>query len=603
MKFKFLLEDLLNEATPEEIYKKYYSDIDANAFVKLISYDPQTVIDNRKIMRIGKYAKMIINMYRLKNLKWEDMDLVKDYLTLVYHHKVPLDINKIRSIPDLYDVVKMYEVKDKRSLQSILVALPKDSYKIVLNTDKWIMLTPLKEIAACYLGVNAQWCTTWGPHSLDPSNKDKQNRFSSYGEGQDYGQLFIIIDKKDENHKYQFQFRAKEFMDANNRPINSGEFFDNNPEIKYYFFPSLREGSSEPASDEEIGKIRALSAADAATLLTSRLTDDDKANPLVKAIVDEDVDLLNQLIVDDVMDGEIEIDSSVIIFDLDNYGGGDLALLDSILSHYNDNSQNAASNLYDELSGDNYYFKEDDAALRFFKEYFQKNFDMLNDNLRIRNYENFEKMYFEGFSEDRDLFYAFIDQMSDLSAADYQAAYRDLAEDIERYIDYGYRGTVSVSIAEFIKFLLEKEITVIDNIIDVLEDYIDYCGIYVEYDYAEYDRIEPTYEQMEDKINDHFDNVIRMYGSGENCIALRDKLFEILDKFKFNDSNSFENEFITIRADLGSLNCENESVEIILRNKKTGSVESGAVKIDNLPNYLNNYSLFEYHIKFKKNIQ
>ena len=60
-------------------------DIDANAFVKLISYDPQTVIDNRKIMRIGKYAKMIINMYRLKNLKWEDMDLVKDYLTLVYH--------------------------------------------------------------------------------------------------------------------------------------------------------------------------------------------------------------------------------------------------------------------------------------------------------------------------------------------------------------------------------------------------------------------------------------------------------------------------------------------------------------------------------------
>lgn len=603
MKFKFLLEDLLNEATPEEIYKKYYSDIDANAFVKLISYDPQTVIDNRKIMRIGKYAKMIINMYRLKNLKWEDMDLIKDYLTLVYHHKIPVDINKIRSIPDLYDLVKMYEVKDKRSLASILAALPKDSYKIVLNTDKWIMLTPLKEIAACYLGVNAQWCTTWGPHSLDPSNKDKQNRFSGYGEGQDYGKLFIIIDKKDENHKYQFQFRAKEFMDANNRPINSGEFFDNNPEIKYYFFPSLREGSNEPASDEEIGKIRALSAADAATLITSRLTDEDKSNPLVAAIVNEDADLLNQLIVDEVMDGEIEIDSSVIIFDLDNYGNGDLALLESVLNHYNDNSANAASNLYDELSGDNYYFKEDDAALRFFKEYFQKNFDMLNEKLRIKNYENFEKMYFEGFSEDKDLFYSFIDQMSDLSAANYQAAYRDLVEDIERYIDYGYRDTVSVSIAEFIKFLLEKEITVIDNVIYVLEDYIDYCGIYVEYDYAEYERIEPTYEQMEDKINDYFENIINMEGSGENCIVLRDKLFGILDKFKFDDKNFFENEFITIRADLGSLNCENESVEIILRNKKTGNVESGAVKIENLPNYLNNYSLFEYHIKFKKNIQ
>ena len=42
MKFTLLLEELLNEATPIEIYNKYYSDIKPAAFLNIVSADPQT---------------------------------------------------------------------------------------------------------------------------------------------------------------------------------------------------------------------------------------------------------------------------------------------------------------------------------------------------------------------------------------------------------------------------------------------------------------------------------------------------------------------------------------------------------------------------------
>ena len=603
MKFKHLIESLLNEATPDEIYKRYYEDIDPNTFVKLISYDPQTVFENRKIVRIGKYAKMIINMFRLKNLKWEDMDLIKDYLTLIYHHKIPVNVNEIKTIPDLYELVKTYEIKDKRSLDAILTALPKDSYKVALNTDKWIIYQPLKEISACYLGVNAQWCTTWGKHSLDPKNKDKQNRFMYYGEGVNFGKLYIIINKEDETDKYQFHFEKKEFMNSDNRPINSGEFLSENPEIKYFFFPSLSEGNSDFPSGEELARIGALSATDASELVTSSLSNDDMKNPLISAIAQENVELLNQLIVDEVMDGDIEFGSGTIIFDMDNYGNGELMGTERVLSWYNGNAQNSASNLYDEMVEDSDHFEEG-YAFDFFREYFAKNYETLKLELRVINYEQLERLYYEDFKTDENLFYNFADKASDLSAANYQAAYTDMAEDIERYVDFGYRGTISVSIGEFIKFLLQQDYkTIQNNLIEVLDEYVEFCGIYTEYEYAEFDYVYPTYEQMEDKIDDYFNKVIESYSAGEECPELRRKLFDIMDHFKFNDDHEYSNERVSVEIDLKSFDCEDQTIHMTYRNKETGKLEDGSVKIDNLANYLNNYSLFENYIKFKKIIK
>ena len=80
MKFKDILYDLILEAAPEEIYQKYYSDVERPLFIRVISLDPATKIEGEdNIKRIGKYSKLLIKMFKEGNLKTEDFPKVKDY--------------------------------------------------------------------------------------------------------------------------------------------------------------------------------------------------------------------------------------------------------------------------------------------------------------------------------------------------------------------------------------------------------------------------------------------------------------------------------------------------------------------------------------------
>ena len=88
MKFKYLLEDLLNEASPQEIYKQYYSDIPEPTFIKIVSSDPQSVVNQGIVKRIGKYSKLFLKLFKESKLKLEDLPKGKEYLDHVYKRNI-----------------------------------------------------------------------------------------------------------------------------------------------------------------------------------------------------------------------------------------------------------------------------------------------------------------------------------------------------------------------------------------------------------------------------------------------------------------------------------------------------------------------------------
>ena len=227
---------MLLEATPQEIYNSYYNDIPYGVFTKIVLSDPNTLRTGNDLKKIGKYSKLLLTMYKRGELKIEDLPKATEYLTYVYKHKVGLDINKIRNLSDLYQVVKQYYTREAKDLPTILKALTPEDYRKVYQGEKWSVYVPLTENAACYLGVNTEWCTAWGPKSLNPDYQERESRFKFHD---NKGRLYIIVNNSDFNERYQFHFETNQYMDINDRGINTGKFLDNNPEIRNFFFPSF----------------------------------------------------------------------------------------------------------------------------------------------------------------------------------------------------------------------------------------------------------------------------------------------------------------------------------------------------------------------------
>jgi hypothetical protein len=236
---------LLTELSGEEIYDKYYNDIDKDIYLKIINADPKTKIVNNEIQQNGKYSKLLLNLYKKGNLLIEDLPKATEYLTLIYTHQIPVFIDKIKTLPDLLYLVKPYLVDNETDFKEILNELkPNTDYKILFKNSKWTIYQPLSERGACHLGVRTEWCTTYGPHSLNKKYRDREeNQFDYYNKK---GVLYIIINNENNEDKYQFHFEDNQFKDVDDSDIDIQEFFKNNEDLLYYFFPSfVREVSDE----------------------------------------------------------------------------------------------------------------------------------------------------------------------------------------------------------------------------------------------------------------------------------------------------------------------------------------------------------------------
>lgn len=610
MKFEILLEDLLNELSGDEIYQKYYSKIPYDQFLEIVSSDPQSSVEGGKIQRMGKYAKLLITLFQKGTLQFEDLDKAKEYLEYVYQHKIPVDLGKIKQLGDLYDIVKDYIAKDTKSLDEILKVLSEDEFKVLHNGEKWFIFQPLTEKAACYLGVSTEWCTTWGPYSLNKKNKDRSNQFRNYSSK---GPLFIMVNKNDFDDKYQFHFESNQFMDKNDRRINTSSFFSdkNKSEVLYYFFPSLVRNVDEKQLRLELNKIDILPEELGLTIFEKSIKEIN--NPLTRAILDKDVDTVSDLMQGalgvDVDDARIEI----IIRDLQS----DVQQIEQNIGWYEYEASNGWEFIYDDMRDRGMDEYEIEKLQEFIKPYYEQNVDDFKNAFSVKNFDEFLKLFFDNYMSEEDIKDAFWSDIADLSYESYESLNDVQVKTIEKDIQIFSNSsnyTISLSTVKFLQFILKKNISEIpdeDFLNEVLDDYISYCGHEGEferiYDYnLQYPKYGDRNSMLTNKTDKHFDNILENKENNIDCLELRRKLNDIVAKY-FNNSTRYENEHIIVRLKSMEIDCANGMVKIEYQNKDTGERfggwgEKDGVKIDNLVSLLTNYKLFESLIKFKKNI-
>lgn len=603
MKLIKLVESIILEATPEEIYNSYYKDLPRDEFNQIVMADPMSISDDTGIKRIGKYAKLLINLYRKKRLKLEDLPKAKEYLEYVYKHNVALDVTKIKSLTDLYDVVKNYYTRDTRDLSSIISALNEKEYKMVFKGENFTIFIPFTEKASCILGVNTEWCTTWGPESLNPKHKDRDNRFHQYNTR---GRLYILISNSDVNDKYQFHFESKQYMNRDDKQINVTEFLNKNPDIKNFFFPSLiSDDQPEDIVKQQIARMNTLDEDDAGILINKIVSKTSQSNPLVMAFVQKDEDRLRELITDDDID-DFEINGENFILSFKSYVGGNLQRTKDTLSYYQSDTQSGYDTLWDRMRDeDSDYITS--TLEKYLEEYYKQNESEIKFNLGYLNYEQFKSDQYDNFVESDSLWRDYVSLFVDKNYGFYEDAAQLEVDAIEKYINFdsGYREEkIIVKIPYFILFLIKKGYTTINStdtlMQDVLNDYVDYYDI--DYDYEgiyEYHQEDVTYDEMKDVVEKYFEKIIENNEGTKKCAEIRNILKDTIQNV-FKGQTSIDNEEFSIDVPSLKIDCENGSINIVYKNKKTGEVINGPVKVENLATYATNYKLFETIISFKR---
>ncbi len=600
-----LFEELLLEASPEEIYKKYYSDIPFNHFIRIVSIDPQSKVDNEGIKRIGKYSKLILNMFRNKNLKREDFPKVTEYLNLAYKHRIPLDANKILTLGNLYNLVKQYYVIDTKELSSILNALDENEYTKVFEGRKWEIFIPKNVKAACYLGVNTEWCTTWGKHSLNPTHKDRESNFETYAK---QGSLFIIINKQNVDEKYQFHFETKQYMDRSDNKIDTEEFLSNNIEIRNYFFPSFVTKTNDETMNIEVARSPMLSTKDSNILLKRIVSIGKQKNPLVLTLINNNIEGMNNLIIDDDLEYSFQVIKNEITFTFKKDIDGELKDVYNVIENYRYGIASSDDRVRNEVEE-----WEDDQLknhlLPLFQQYYQNNQSDIIEHLGTLSVEQFEEEYYVNFIENSDIKSIFINKFSDKNSSTYDSACQIEISEIENFIsfDYGnrYNRVVYINLFYFLLYLMKHGITKINNnLIDVLENYIEEYSVPTSYDedlLYSMNWVYPEYEDVQSDFEDYFDKLYEDINSLPECVRLRNVLNDVISKI-FNGSMEFDNEVVYIKINSLQIDCDNGTINITYFNKKTNKKFSGKVKVDSLSSYATNYKLFETIIRFKEYI-
>lgn len=610
MKFKLLLEEIISELDSKEIYQKYYSKINFADFLNIVKSDPQTVYDENEISKMGKYSKLLLSMYQKGGLKMEDLDKANEYLEYVYNHKIPLDVNKIKILSDLYNIVKDYIAKDSKTLNDVLSVLPEKEYKILYNGNKWQIFQPLTEKSSCYLGVNTEWCTTFGPKSLNKKHRDRTNMYTGYHK---QGPLFIIINKENTDEKYQFHFESKQFMDKADDPINTKIFLGekDKKEILGYFFPSFFNEVSENELLDEVKRLDLLPENLGNKLLKKALKKIN--NPLVKSLYSNDEKKLSKTFYNV---NDIYIEEEFITFypktlsnDLDN--------LENKINYYRYETNNGFDFIYHDLR--ERYNEDNDikeAIKPFLMEYYKDNSYKFYDVFSIKNVDEFLETFFEDYmnNEKYDFYDTFCSDIATLSADDYESGNKEEYTKIENDITIERKSNfneVMVSKVKLSRLLLKKNIVKItneDELNDILDEYISYYNHDDEFQYDyDYRITEPKYNEnnyLTTKTEKYFDEILDRGSEHIECTKLRKKLNGIVEKY-FKNSNTFENEHVMVKLKSLDIDCDTEMVKVEYKNKDTGKSygvknNNDGVKVDNLVSLLVNYKLFENYIKFNK---
>ncbi|MEY4571190.1 MAG: hypothetical protein RLZ10_383, partial [Bacteroidota bacterium] len=417
------------------------------------------------------------------------------------------------------------------------------------------------------------------------------------------GPLYIIVNKENENDKYQLHFPSNQLKNpADNEVSNRAKFFNERLEVKKLFFPSLY--ISNPDLDDvksELAKGKKfLDQSDLSIYREVVYKEYGGANPFVTILNDGDEDKLMDFISDEnvkcsITRGNLEFEVHSLPSPAEGYYGA----LQTLRSwHYN---------AYDNVSDSEYdYYRSDtDSILSgYLSNYYEKNKIKLIDlfGFYCRTYEKFmEFAKNSGLYKDEKVRDSYLDEFS-----------RETSNSLENVIDHQIKEyenileldthwstkTLITPIEKLIEFIHEKEIYSIESLESFISDYIDYYDLpdsdYVEY--PEYNHEYPSQEYMDNAFDEYFEKKHDKFFDNEEtgCKETRQKLIKIFEKY-FSDAGVFENEFVRIELKqpwFQNFTCE-DGVGIKLHNKKTNKTEEGSVQVDNLVNYMQIEPLFE----------
>lgn len=606
MNFNFLLEELLLELSGKEIYQKYYSKIPYDVFLDIVVADPKTNLDGTgDLLSLGKYAKMLLSFYQKGTLRDEDLEKAEEYLQCVYSHNIAVDINKLKNLGDLYQVVQKYLIADTQNLTEILKALViNEDYKLLHQGEDWDFYQPLTIKGASYLGFSTEWCTTWGEYCLNKKYRERDNHFLRHHKD---GPLFIMMNKINPLDKYQFHFESNQFMDPKDSRINFVEFWTNKDEIKHYFFPSLVRETNEEEIKSEVKRISILPDEDGMIILRKSIGVIN--NELVDAILTNDEDKIEDLIDGEERDGSVYINRGRLIIQVDELKG-DAEDVDRCIDHYRMEGNNGWEWVHNDNEGryeDDSSYKEDIEAI--FKKYYEENVGTVKEEFGVISYDQFKNQYFDNYLSDENIRDHFIDDVTELSYGSYQMENDKEADQMEKYLSFGNRSDeLNFSIVFFVQFLISKNISRIGynsdsmeglSLQDVTDMYISHYKLTTEIDEPiyNYDLTYPKYgdnNYVTKKTDQYFDNLINNPEMNGRCIELRKQLNYTIDKF-FNGgygSNRFENDHVKVVIRSTNINCETGTIFIDYYNKDNNqNFYNKAIQVENLPRYLTNHEL------------
>ncbi len=221
----YILESVMSI---DDIYNKYYRHISRFIFNELIAKDPTIDLIGRP-NKMGMYCKWLLKLYDSKNLKPEDFYKALRYLTIFHRFKQKLaikDINKIKTLPDLYELIEPYTDKRGMIFTNEEERMLTGEFKEVFKSSKFRIVIPLTLKASQYFAKGTEWCTKY-PDNFKSYTEKQTSEITPYN-------LYIFL-TADPKERLQFHFDERQFMDYRDKPIRIEQFLEENKDV-YEFF-------------------------------------------------------------------------------------------------------------------------------------------------------------------------------------------------------------------------------------------------------------------------------------------------------------------------------------------------------------------------------
>lgn len=633
MKLRLLFEELLEEASVADIKNKYYSDIADDVFNQIVSSDPKTVVRDGEVMKVGKYSKLLLSMYRQGNLKLEDLPKANEYLEIVYKRQIPLNAN-LANLAELYELVKPYMLNDGETDLSVLVDyLDSGQYEMVMDGEEWYIFKPKDEKAACVLGSGTEWCTTWGPSSTNSRYKDRNNMFGYYNK---QGSMYIIINKEDNSDKYQFHVPSKQFMNKSDNQVNLDSFFKNKEEVFLYFNPEFKD-LTEHTSDELMAMVtRPLMDSNHKSDLLGVIVSMNANNPIIQAFnnsVDEDdFDNLNAILGNDF---QIERFGNVFI-EFEKLDDDDLSVYNGIGGYYNN---------YDE------YVDSDDVQHYIDSSWGEISKGVKEDIIIQYNHEGIDIMaylrdngikyggsYLHGLLSDADKIDDFDEKVEYIISRAKESA-REQAEqevaskaedlfrmgeneidkdvfllylisqdgeyDMESFKDFlSSRFDIATESYEIYDEINEKSDSYLNvEVKEIVEAYSDLVEEIIEHDIEHHsDEYRNYHLKTNPDTSDYYQNT-HSDDISNHMYKLQQEIYQTVHKFTNEYDLFFSDDYRDLRIFDTKINPPQESVYIKFEDKVGTNDFTGYVKISDLPRYINyNENASEFYAKLGKTL-